>query len=231
LLKSFFKAAYDDEVIEKIPRFPETNKPQEIIPKWLKKEDQERVLSCIPEKHHAIFRFLICTGVRVSEACALKREDIDYFKEQIKIRRTFSRRKLIEKTKKRRENVRYLSPDLDELINKQPLNFEGYAFTNPEGKLSGRHYTEDFLNSSWKEASRKAKVEILPLKNATRHSWGSQRAAMGFSPEQIAIAMGHSNTKMTKKYIGFISEMQKLLYFGKKENSKKRWCNSGAVAK
>ena len=220
-LKTMFKTAYYDEIIEKIPRFPETEGYQEEIPKWLDEEKQERVLSCIPEKHYAIFRFLICTGVRVSEACALMREDIDFSQECIIIKRTFSRRKLIKKNKQRKPNPRYLPPEIAELIKKQPINLAGFVFTNPDGRLTGRHYTEDFLLSLWKKASREAKVEVLQLKNSTRHAWGSQKAAMGFSPEQIAIGLGQSNTKTTKKYIGAVIEMQKLFYSSDNKNSKK----------
>jgi integrase len=65
----------------------------------------------------------------------------------------------------------------------------------------------------WKKSSEEAKVEIMPLKNATRHSWGTQKALMGFSAEDLADGMGHSNARMTRNYIGAEVERQKKFYY------------------
>ena len=209
-LKSFFKAALSDEVIDKLPKFPKSPEWQMKIPETLTEQEQQRVLDNIPRQHHPIFYFLIRTGVRISEACALMWDSIDTDRHCFTIERTFSRRRLVNRTKQKRDHVRYLPDDLIEVLQDIPRGIhQTFVFINPDGK---GHYTTDSLGKLWKQASEKAGVKILPLKNATRHSWGTQRAVAGFSPEQIADGMGHSNPRMTKNYIGAAVERQKQLY-------------------
>ena len=208
-LRSVFRAALDDEILDKLPRLPKPPTWQKPAIKWLSVSEQIEIVQQIPAQHRPIFAFMMSTGLRVSEACALKHDCIDYQHERFYIRRTFSRRRLVEHTKQRREVVKYLSPDLADLIRQQAVDISGFVFRNPDGKLG--HYTEDFLNSTWKKACRKVGKPEIPLKNGTRHSYGSQLAASGHSPDMIAWAMGHSNTNMTRNYVGSVVELQKAM--------------------
>jgi integrase len=81
--------ALDDELLEKLPGFPDLEIVEPEV-KWITREWQEKIIAAIPERDRPIFEFMATWGVRPGEARALQWEDVDFEKEIITIKRTFS---------------------------------------------------------------------------------------------------------------------------------------------
>ena len=209
-LRILLNAAYTFRVIENPPVLPVKPKFEKKEILWLTDAQQQLVLDEIPFKHKDIFIFLFEAGIRVSEACALKRDCIN--QEVYIIKRTFSDNVLRETTKGKKAFVKYTTPLIWSLFKRQPLTFNGFVFTNQNARSLTKHYTLAVLERIWNNASRKAGVEKMPLKNGTRHSWGSKRIVAGFSPEQVSHGMGHGTVDMTNNYMVADISRQKALY-------------------
>jgi len=206
ILRDFHKLlmdALDWELLEKIPRFPKIKNCKKLSPQWIDTETQEKILNNITPSHRPIFKFLMLTGSRPGEARALMWDCIDFEKRLITIRRTFSLHDLKQSTKTGAPRYLPMTDELYKLLKNQDQGL-GYVFINSQ---TGNPYTKN-IGTVWRKAAKKIEVNI-PLKNCTRHSWGSQRLNEGFSYEEIAAVLGH-DIKMTQDvYTEF--EAQKLV--------------------
>ncbi len=132
-----------------------------------------------------------------NQACGLYREDLDWERGVILIKRAMGDRVTVhEYTKNRR-------------IKKIPI-FEELAWTLKPREATrfvfskgGHPYTRRRLEASWEKANtvahEKDGVPMIHLKNATRHSFASQRINDGFGMDRISKALGHTSIKITEK--------------------------------
>ncbi len=204
LLHKLFADAFDQEMIERIPGWPRIEVPQ-IEVKWISREWQDRIIAEIPGRHKPIFIFLRTWGVRPGEARALMWDCIDFEKEIITIRRTFSGsgcNHLQEYTKTKR--VRYLpfTPELRDVFN-HIRGLGGFVFRN----RLGRPYTN--FSRIWNEARDRADAPKVTLVQGTRHSFATQHLDQ---LDLVSVILGHTTTNMTRqRYQGLnLEKIQKL---------------------
>lgn len=195
LLHKLFADAKDDELIDKLPGFPTIEVPEPEV-KWITLEWQEKILAAIPEKDRPIFQFIAAWGIRPGEARALKWDCVDFEKEIITIRRTFSGagcNHLEEFTKTRR--IRFL-PFTDTLRStfKGIRGLGGFVFRNHKG----RAYTAD-ISRLWNEARDRVGAPKVTLYQGTRHSFATQHLDKLDLVRQV---FGHTRSDMTRKYQG-----------------------------
>ena len=195
LLHTVMKYAYDEELLEVMPRFPKVNVTEPEI-KWISREWQDKIIAEIPERDQPIFILMATWGVRPGEARALKWDCVDFEKEIITIKRTFSGagcNHLEEYTKTRR--IRYL-PFTDSLreIFKTIRGIGGFVFRNQKG----RPYTAD-ISRIWNEARDKVGAPKVTLNQGTRHSFATQHLDQ---LDLVRVVLGHTRTDMTRRYQG-----------------------------
>lgn len=196
LLHKVFTDAHDDEMIERLPGFPKIDVPESEI-KWITREWQDKIINAIPEKDRPIFIFIRTWGVRPGEARALMWDCVDFKKEIITIRRTFSGagcNHLRDFTKTKR--IRYL-PFNDDLrkVFRKVRGFGGFVFRNNQG----RPYTSD-ISRIWMEALVEVECPTpVTLYQGTRHSFATQHLDKLHIVSQI---LGHTRLDMTRRYQG-----------------------------
>ena len=190
-LKTMFNDAYRNEDITRVPPFPRLRNP-EPPPEYITLEQQERLLSAIPERHRPIFQIGMEFGMRVGEVRALKKDCIKDGK--IIIKRAFSDNQLKDtKTSEHRE--RYLTEyAIDVLAGIEP-HLSPFVFVRWDGKP----YTNKDLNLIWHAAEKETGIKIK-LYNAFRHSLGCQLLDMGYSLDHVQDQLGHKNPAMTRRY-------------------------------
>jgi len=173
--------------------------PQRQI-QWLDRQSQMRILNEIPERHRPIFEFIFLTGVRPSEARALRKRDIkaDY----ILIAVTFAPEKGGERlrvVKNRKEEPIPLYESVRELFSRNPGNLTEFVFVNSD---TGRPYSRNFNRDLWNPACKRALGYIFPLNNAGRHSFANQLLAAGAEIEDVSALLRHSGSQITKQNYG-----------------------------
>lgn len=194
VLHSFFKALHDREAIHTLPRFPKV-KFKKSDPAWISEQEQTQILNAMPEKHHAIFKFLFETGCRHGEARALHWDNIDYDNSTITIKHNFSD-SVLTTPKTGKERKIPLKQTLKEVLLKHPRTLRSpFVFV-----LNGKPYYESSLGKIWRAACKKAGIENITAYSGTRHSFASHAINDGYSLEIIGEVLGHSDIRTTKKY-------------------------------
>lgn len=195
-LKHFFRTLHKFEIIERIPIFPIIRVP-ESIPSWTSFDNQIMLLNAIPNQHKSIFTFILFQGVRPSEARALKWKDLDIANRIVIIRRTFSKSKLVERTKGRNIKPRLMHPFVFDIVCKLSKGLpEAFVFMNP---TTHSPYSKTRLEDIFRLARKDTGIDIN-LYAAGRHSVATNAAMAGVDARIIRDYLGHADIRTTEIY-------------------------------
>jgi len=117
-LKTMLRFAMKDEVIKRVPPFPNLpiGLPEDID--YLDIEQQNIILRAIPERHRPIFAFAMEYGLRIEEVQAILKDCIR--NGELTIKRSISNRVLVEHTKTKRIRVYGLTSNAVEILRGVP---------------------------------------------------------------------------------------------------------------
>ncbi len=169
-------------------------KKQLCKPIFLKPKDLDHILTFLSNqmiKEIVIFGFY--TGCRLSEIINLKWNNIDLSKKIILIGDDQFR------TKSGKQRVIPICKEVNKILtdlSKKTNNAEGYVFA----KSNGFPYNKDYVSSSFKEASRKARIDEKIHFHTLRHSFASNLANKGVPIVVIKELMGHADISTTQIY-------------------------------
>ncbi len=200
-------------------RYPKITIPQKSIPR-LTQEDQFKVLGLVENWHKPIVHFCLTYGCRPSEACNLRKQDINWQE------RTFTFRE----RKNKKDHELPILPEIEKYlvggteqngIERNALRREqdGRSLsiltnTKPPTKVSnliyvfctrwGRQYSRQEVTKAWRIANRKAHekfgVPITLFKNATHHSLVCRMRNEGRNFEDIGSITGNSPRVLERSY-------------------------------
>ena len=178
------------------PGFTGEDSIEETIAEWCDREIQEKILEHITPQDQPIFRFLMVTGCRPSEARAFRWCDIR--PRHIMFRVTFDSNDELGPIKNKRQRRFPITQELAEVLADVPRNLTEYVFLNSR---TGKPHTKNINRDFWNPACEKAGVNIK-LNNAGRHSFANQMLESTDNISLVSSAMGHSNIGITKKHYG-----------------------------
>lgn len=176
-----------------LPTFPPLTKHEPECTAYLTFEQQQTVLSAMPDRHRPIFIVMMEYGIRPQEATALKWDCI--VDGTIIFKRSHSEYQLREQTKTgaiREERITTRAKEAIDACGKSAV----WVFTKND---RGSHYDSKALNRIWRDACLSCSVEI-GLNEAVRHSLGCQLADSGYSIDFIQDVYKHTSIKTTRRY-------------------------------
>ena len=193
-LRNFFNYLKKRGIVNAVPMFPDIKGDDAKMRIAIDVDLQEEVLKRLPDIHRGVFEFLMETGLRPGEVCALLVEHIDLRTRSARIERTFSGNQIRETTKQKRKRIIPLSGIAFEIARKntEDKHPKQYLFINPH---TGKNYVSDTLWYIWHHHSG---LEIT-LYEGTRHSFATQL----IEDNDVTIVkalMGHSDIRTTEKY-------------------------------
>jgi len=191
-LYTFFRWSKRWGEIKEVPTWPELEKVIEKERFALTYEDQQTGLARLPEAHRDIIEFLMETGLRPGEGCALQSGDIDFKRRRVLIRRGYSEGKLRDRTKQKKEQWIPLSDRACELIDANQ-NDTLFVFQNPS---THRGYRTEYLRRLWVKHSGTG----VELYEGTRHSFCTQIIEEGATGPQAQQLMRHADRRSTDRY-------------------------------
>lgn len=188
--------------------------------KILSKDEQKRIeQTCMEINTLKSLGIVIClnTGLRIGEICALKWENIDLDRKEIRVRKTLERLYdskektiIIIDTPKSQNSVRDIpmSRKLYSILSKMKNKYseEDYFLTGKEDKFiepgNYRAYFERILKKS--KIKHKYKFHIL------RHTFATNCIGVGMDIKTLSEILGHSNVEITlNKYVHSSYETKK----------------------
>jgi len=206
LLHKYFNDLLDREEISRIPKIPKITVPDPHW-NWVAEDLQNMIFDKISDEHKPIFAFIKEHGLRPSEARAIHKEDIHFENGTATIRRNFSNEQLRLITKNKRQRIIPIQKDVLAMLKKLPV-LNGFLFLDENGK----RYKKRKLERIYNKARNAAGIKNLTLYQWGRHSFASQAINNG-TPENIVGAfLGHSDSRMTKRYAHTNIEGLKIIF-------------------
>lgn len=210
VLRAALADAVDDELLEANPLYEwsyrnadEVKDDDDVDPFTI--EEESLVLKHLTGQVRNLFQFFFWTGLRTSEAIALRWADVDWQRGEIKINRARTQTAAdaeTPKTKAGRRIVKLLPPALEALIAQKPHTYMlgQEVFHDPrtnEPWAGDQPVREGF----WVPTLRRAKVRYRrPYQ--TRHTYASRMLTAGESPMWVAAQLGHSDWGMIRRVYG-----------------------------
>jgi integrase len=159
-------------------------------------EEAERLIDTATGQDRAIITVLIFCGLRPNEALALRWEDVDFDREQLRIRRSIHRFAGIglPKTASSEREVDMLPPVVDEMQEQRArTQLRGdLVFVNDTG---GPVDLTNFRDRNWKRILVKASLRHRTVYQC-RHTYAALQLSRGENPQYVAHQMGHTNLEM-----------------------------------
>jgi integrase/recombinase XerD len=139
-------------------------------------------------KHRAILTTIYSAGLRVSEAIALKKNDIDSKRMQIRV----------SQAKGKKDRYTLLSPKTLDLLRRYVTEFKPkeYLFEGP----NNQPYSDRSIQSILKEAVKKAGIEKRITVHTLRHSFATHLLENGTDLRYIQSLLGHESSRTTEIY-------------------------------
>lgn len=192
--KWLYNEGYLDEDISKGLKLPKED-PKMKIP--LTEDEVKRIDEALPlTRDRIIFHLMIDAGLRVSEVCNLKRDDIDFENNYIRIRNS----------KNNRNRVVPLCARLK--------NWTRYHYSGTEYLLAaknGEKLSDNAVKQVFHGLKKKAAVPRLHC-HLCRHTFATSYIMGGGNMEMLRMMMGHTDYNTTKIYLQMAAEYSIVKY-------------------
>lgn len=195
-----FVYAHGRDLVPRIPRFPKPPKAGNTTPVFLDFDEEKRLYAALdnPEDQLAIM-FAVRTGLRAGEQMLFEKSDIDFANAQIHVRRAFKRAKKkpqVGKPKSKHQRVVDIDAEmLSALKRGQHLRGPLMFYT-----ADGQQMTHKYLECLIRRALAAAGITKHITWHHLRHTFGSHRAMLNSTLQQIQHWMGHSSSTTTEIY-------------------------------
>ncbi len=173
------------------------------MPKYLTEDEVRKLLSATRDnpRDYAILSFLAYSGLRVSELCNLKLEDVDFQERVVRVR----------SGKGDKDRIVVISPRaveaLQEYINTRDDSLE-YLFASRKSERISRVHVFRIVRKYAKKAG--IKKDVTP--HVLRHTLATTLLKRGVDIRYIQQFLGHSSVATTQIYTHVNDEMLKSVY-------------------
>lgn len=189
----------------------ESPKADKHLPDVLTVEEIERILSCIdvssPEgiRDRAILETLYSSGLRVSELCGLKINDIDFSEEFVRVLGKRMKERIVPLGE---SAAKYLSEYIRSARNAYPAKSSDALFLNRRGGRLSRMSIWNIL----KKYSLKSGIDKHIHPHILRHSFATHLLEGGADLRSVQEMLGHSSIATTEIYTHINRKYLKEIY-------------------
>jgi integrase len=213
LLSRILEEAVADGLIASNPaRRPKLERERPREPRFLEPDELARLAEEVPDRYKALIYLLGYGGLRIGEAAALRRDDIDTKARRVHVRRTIAEvaGRLVESLPKSGKPRVVVIPDfLAKMLAEHMLAYPGErVFTTEQG---GVLRVGNFRKRIFYPAARRAGLAGLKIHDL-RHTAASLAIRAGGHPKAVSEMLGHANISITMDRYGhlFPSQLEQL---------------------
>jgi len=194
-LHAFFSWLLECRHILHMPVFPEIKGNDSTPRRAMRREEQEAALRKLPIEHRDPIEFMMKTGMRPGELCAVLVKSVDIANRVVWVERTLSGSTYMETTKNKSKLPVPLNDKALEIAkrNKDEKFPQDFLFINP---VTGSGYRRKYLWEVW----RKHSETDYDLYEATRHSYCTMIVPLAGSSYDGQRLMRHRDKRSTDNY-------------------------------
>lgn len=207
----------DVSFLHKVKPFKDVSHKEKIQDKYLEPEEVKQLLNAMrTEKWKLFTKFLVLSGLRIGEAVALTKEDVDFENHVIRVNKNYDPNNEVVTTPKTLSSIRevYMQPDLETVTRSM------FLYTKIEGMENG-HRSDLFIANkkgthinyySYNKYLKENAIRVLDRSitaHALRHTHASLLLAQGIDVDAIARRLGHESSKITKEIYLHITKQLK----------------------
>ena len=196
-LRSIMRWMHSNKITKEMPKFPDIKGDDSTVIVAPEYGEQTEILLRLPEVYREPIEFMMETGLRIGELCALYVSDIALSKNEATIQRTYSEHMLHETTKGKNKKPIPLSDRAFEIAKNHINGRVGrvFLFINPR---TGKGYKPRTLQNAWKKYA--GLDNSIPLRSGARHAFCTQIVESGASPIEAMALMRHADIRSTMRY-------------------------------
>lgn len=188
----------------------ESLKEEEYLPKFVAQEDMNRVLDSLKTdtfieiRNKAICELMYATGIRVSELVSLKRDNVSFVNQTIKVNGKGAKERIIPFSEK---CSKWLLLYLEKLKTSEKKGNNSYLFITKNNKQVTRQEIYILIKETFEEQGIK---NVTP--HTLRHSFASNLLSQGCPLMIVKTLLGHEDIKTTQIYTHVENKKIKSIY-------------------
>jgi len=194
--------AVNDEIITRNPCGPVSkpaHKKRDVVP--FTAEERKAIFEQAKDSFHLpMYKFLLSTGLRSSEAFGIEWDDIDYDLKIIRVERQYINGEVAKLKTKGSNRILDLTPGIEKLLIDQRKKLREKGFEDNHfifcGVRGGRINSDKHGTKYWNAILRKAGVRVRGLHHL-RHTFASELLAAGADLLVVSQLLGHASPTMT----------------------------------
>lgn len=193
LLREFFSFLVEEGAMARQPvlRHRHHVAAPTTLPKPVPEADLVRFFKVVDSvRDRLLFLLMLRCGLRVSEACALRWEDVDLPALTLRV----------EGGKGDVDRVAYLAPDVEQALRLWQAHHTGSPYLFPSRKVAGAHLGRRNVFLMMKNYLRQAGVTGGYSPHCLRHTFATHLLNAGVTLEVLKELMGHRSVQMTLRY-------------------------------
>lgn len=223
-LRAFYKYLYDKELVDKnIFKYISLPKKEKRLPKYITNTDVDDIFNIpnintpIGQRNRLILELLYGTGIRVSELCNIKLQDINYEERSIRILGKGSKERIVLYGKPCEEILKkYIEDGRNLLLNGKNNNYLIVGMNKKEKGITTRSI-ELIIDDIIKKAALNKNVTPHTL----RHTFATHLLNEGCDILIVKELLGHSSLDTTGIYTHVSNERLRKVYLDSHPRAKK----------
>ena len=212
-LKTFYRFLITEKIVAKNPfELIESPKVEKSLPHFLYKEEIEKIFNSIDtttaigKRNIAIMEILYGSGLRVSELCSLKMDNLDFANEMIKVIGKGNKERYVPMNTRTIDALQtYIHIGRTELILKCESSAPLEIFVNRSGGALTPRGVRVIINKVLDDAAES--IHVYP--HMLRHTFATHLLDGGADLRSVQEMLGHSNLSTTQIYTHVSTEQLK----------------------